>query len=70
MLLKNLDTPNGLVNGARGVIVEFCKPPYGTKSIFPRLPKVRFEVIIGDAKSSEIRLLTEEVFDVGSGSNL
>ena len=70
MLLKNLDTAKGLVNGARGVVTEFCKPPYGTKSIFPKLPKVRFEAMVGDVKTFETRLLNEEVFDVGSGSNM
>ena len=70
MLLKNLDTSKGLVNGARGVVTEFCTPPRGVKSIFPRLPKVRFEVVMGDVKSIETRLMTEETFDIGSGSNM
>lgn len=69
MLLKNLDTASGLVNGARGVVTEFCKAPHGTKSIFPKLPKVRFETIVGEVKTTETRLLTEEIFDVGSGSS-
>jgi hypothetical protein len=69
MLLKNLDTAKGLVNGARGVVVEFRKPAQGVKSIFPKLPVVRFEVVMGDTKSEEVRLMTEEMFDIGSGTS-
>jgi len=54
LLLKNLDQENGLVNGSRGVIVDFRTHPY--PSDIPKefrrlkLPVVEFEVIEGVRK--------------------
>jgi ATP-dependent DNA helicase PIF1 len=49
MLLKNLSTATGLVNGARGVVVAFetCDDPH-----FSRVPVVKFRTIV-DGKDGE-----------------
>ena len=68
MLLKNLETSTGLVNGARGVVIGFG-PLVGSHPAFTRkrLPNVEFEVNIGGEKAKIVRTICEEEWDVTSG---
>jgi len=55
ILLKNLDPENGLVNGSRGIIVDFQRHPKASKDLPKefrtlKLPVVQFETI-GKAKT-------------------
>ena len=65
MLLKNIETAKGLVNGARGVVTEFRKPSLANKSVFRKIPVVCFEVPNGE---TETRALIEERFSIGAGN--
>lgn len=68
MLLKNVDTAVGLVNGARGVVVSFSSTR-GASAGFKknRLPVVEFEVNMGGSKEKILHLVTEDDSDVKSG---
>lgn len=70
MLLKNLDTESGLVNGARGIVTGFERA--GNKSNFHRfLPIVTFYVALGgQARREETITLVPETWDVKVGSNV
>lgn len=60
MLLRNLDTAVGLVNGARGIVLEFVKGD-GISTAFKRLPVVRFLTVVGDKKTAVDIIVKEEV---------
>ena len=66
MLLKNLDTSRGLVNGARGVVVGFEASNHRSKC-YNMLPIVKFECTVGSSKSVEEIVLCEESWEVKSG---
>ena len=66
MLLKNLDTSRGLVNGARGVVVGFEASSHRSK-YYNMLPIVKFECTVGSNKSVEEIVLIEESWEVKSG---
>ena len=67
MLLKNLDTARGLVNGSRGVVIGFEKSQKRS-NIYSLLPVVKFNVSVGDRRGVEVRTLVEERWDIGSES--
>jgi hypothetical protein len=52
MLLKNVDTAKGLVNGATGEVIGF-EPNRGSsfKHRFPKHPIVKFSVVVGGINS-------------------
>ena len=68
MLLKNLDTTHGLVNGARGVVKDFivCRDA-GKVSRHARLPVVEFIVILGGVKTVETRIIDDDTWDIRQG---
>jgi hypothetical protein len=66
MLLKNLSTESGLVNGSRGTVVGFERS-YQRSSHYPWLPVVKFQVMIGNDKHDEIVTLNEESWDIRQG---
>ena len=67
MLLKNLDTSHGLVNGARGVVIGFEKSEKRS-NLYSYLPLVRFEVKIADRVDIISQTLTEEKWEIGNQS--
>jgi hypothetical protein len=77
MLLKNLNTSRGLVNGARGVVVAFEPPEKHMDSMFDLLPVVEF-LVKGSAVSGneegggmkERLVLQEESWDMKNGDNI
>eukprot|EP01031_Cornospumella_fuschlensis_P027376 gene27376-33066_t len=71
MLLKNLAPADGLVNGARGIVLGF------ENAFYPYLPVVKFEVTVtgvdgegGKSRREEIRTLTHEVWEVKQGDKI
>lgn len=69
MLLKNLDTENGLVNGARGTVVDFERSS-GRTDFCPMLPVVNFSVVVGSIRREERVVLTPEVWEVKLGEKV
>ncbi len=65
MLLKNISTTRGLVNGARGVVIGFEKPEVPSK--YPLVPRVRFSTEVGGQEHSEIYVVTEDSWDIRLG---
>jgi hypothetical protein len=53
MLLKNLDTARGLVNGARGTVIGF-EAGKNRSAYFAVLPVVKFNVVLGSAPVEEV----------------
>lgn len=66
MLLKNLDTERGLVNGARGTVVDFERSNSRT-SFCSLLPVVNFTIIMGSTRSEERMVLMPETWEVKLG---
>ncbi len=66
MLLKNLNTEIGLVNGARGTVIGFEKSN-GRSAYYPYLPVVKFQTILGNQRNEEIVTLIHETWDVKLG---
>lgn len=66
MLLKNISTSVGLVNGTRGVVVGFDKSN-GRSSRFPYIPIVKFYVSVGSKKGEEVVHITEDTWDIRKG---
>eukprot|EP01033_Poteriospumella_lacustris_P004299 gene4299-3069_t len=69
MLLKNLDTERGLVNGARGTVVDFERSN-GRTSFHSLLPVVNFTIIMGSTRSEERVVLTPETWEVKLGETV
>lgn len=63
LLVRNLDTSAGLVNGASGVVTEFVPQRWG-----PALPRVEFEAVegINDGRSVS-RVIGSEEFSINVG---
>lgn len=73
MLLKNIATSAGLVNGARGHVVGFEENKNGTRASirnFTRYPIVKFSVNIGGVWSQSEVLVKEEEWDLQSGEHV
>ena len=66
MLLKNLNTSRGLVNGARGVVRTFERSQ-GRSLLYSMLPVVDFAVTLGDKVVTESLTLVEDSWDIRSG---
>ncbi len=66
MLLKNLETEAGLVNGTRGTVIGFEKSN-GKSNYFPMLPVVKFQIIIAGERTEETVTLNEHTWDVKLG---
>lgn len=66
MLLKNLDTENGLVNGTRGTVVDFERSS-GRTDFCPMLPVVNFLVVVGSIHREERVVLMPEAWEVKLG---
>lgn len=69
MLLKNLDTENGLVNGARGMVIGFEKS-LGKSNYYPYLPIVKFQTIVGGVKKEEIATIKDDTWDIKQGDKV
>lgn len=69
MLLKNLDTERGLVNGARGTVVDFERSN-GRTSFSSVLPVVNFAVVIGSERSEERVTLIPDTWEVKLGDSV
>lgn len=68
MLTKNLSTADGLVNGARGIIIGFEKS--GGKSFFSQLPIVKFSIILGSEKKEELITLIHDTWEIKQGDKV
>ena len=66
MLLKNLSTSRGLVNGARGTIIGFEKSN-GRSEYYPFLPVVKFRVVVGNQQADEVVVLPHDTWDIKQG---
>jgi hypothetical protein len=66
MLLKNLDSDIGLVNGARGTVIGFEKAGL-IATRYSVLPVVKFHIVMGGEESYETRTLKEESWEVKMG---
>ncbi len=67
MLLKNISTARGLVNGARGTVVSF-EERRDVSAYFPHLPVVRFETAVGGSgRAEETLLISHETWDITQG---
>lgn len=66
MLLKNLDSESGLVNGTRGTVIGFERNP-DRASNYRTLPVVKFQMILGGVKSECTQTIKEESWDIKQG---
>ena len=66
MLLKNISTARGLVNGARGTVVGFEKSNNRTANA-PFIPLVRFQLYVGARMTEETISLDQETWDIRQG---
>ncbi len=69
MLLKNISTARGLVNGARGIVVAL-EERRDVSAYYPRLPLVRFETLVGGDSGehhSETLLISHESWETTQG---
>ena len=64
MLLKNLSTESGLVNGSRGTVIDFERSD-GRSTHYPWLPIVKFQVLIGTDRSEHIVTLKDYSYSYG-----
>ena len=69
MLLWNLESTVGLVNGARGKVVSFEKSR-GRSEIFKTLPVVEFRLRFQDEEVTETRVICEQETEIRQGSRL
>ncbi len=66
MLLKNISTARGLVNGARGTVVGFEKSANRTANT-AMIPLVKFQLFLGAAMTEETITLDQETWDIRQG---
>lgn len=66
MLLKNISTARGLVNGARGTVVGFEKSNNRTANV-PYIPLVKFQLYVGAHMTEETISLDQETWDIKQG---
>lgn len=69
MLLKNLNTAEGLVNGARGTVIGFERSN-GRSAHYPMLPIVKFDVIVGSERHEVTEVLPHDTWDVKNGDTI
>lgn len=66
MLLKNISTARGLVNGARGTVVGFEKSLNRTANT-AFIPLVKFQIYLGSKMTEETVSLDQETWDIRQG---
>ncbi len=66
MLLKNISTEQGLVNGARGTVIGFEKSS-GRTTLYPVLPVVKFSTLVGGERQDTTLSLTPESWEIKLG---
>ena len=64
MLLKNLNTSAGLVNGTRGKVIGF---QVEQSSIYDSIPIVEFYCTVGERTFIELQPIKEESWDIKQG---
>jgi len=69
MLLKNLATSRGLVNGARGIVVAFEESNHRSDH-YPLLPIVKFECTVGSNKNVETICVVDDVWEIKTGDSV